>query len=165
MKHFYVILVLLGLTGTASGQFYPMEAGFRGGYTSGFTFRVNIEPTLSYEAQMSYRDHGGILTMLRLKHREIGMDRHGNWEFIYGMGFHAGFYFTDSYSIFWKEIHYGQNLFTPVVGADGYVGVDYNLEVFPMSFGVSFQPYMELSLRQVFGINLWDFGIHVRWKF
>jgi hypothetical protein len=103
--------------------------------------------------------------MLRQKHLEMGMDKHGNWEFIYGMGFHAGFYFTDSYRIFYKEIYYGQDLFTPVVGMDGYIGIDYSLETIPMSFGISYQPFMEISLRQIFGINLWDFGLHARFKF
>lgn len=158
-------IVLIGLAGTAFGQFYPMEVGFRGGYSLGATFRANIEEDLSYEGQLVYRNQGAIFTMLRQKHKEIGMDRNGNWELIYGVGMHGGFYFTDSYRIFWKEIHYSQNLFTPVIGFDGYIGVDYTLEVLPISFGCSFQPYMEISLMQIFGLNLWDFGIHVRYKF
>jgi hypothetical protein len=164
MRNISIIIFLLASSG-AFAQYYPFEIGLRGGYSSGITFRVNIEDNLSYEAQAIYRDQGGIFSMIRQKHVEMGMDRHGNWKFIYGMGAHAGFYFTDSYRIFWKEIYYGQNLFTPVVGVDGYIGIDYSLESIPMSFGASFQPYMELSLRQIFGINLWDFGVHVRYKF
>ncbi len=160
-----IIIILLGISASAFSQFYPREIGIRMGYTSGLTFRVNIEEDLSYEGQLCYRNQGGIFTILRQKHLEMGMDKHGNWEFIYGMGFHAGFYFTDSYRIFYKEIYYGQDLFTPVVGMDGYIGIDYSLETIPMSFGISYQPFMEISLRQIFGINLWDFGLHARFKF
>lgn len=137
----------------------------RAGYTWGMTFRANIGDNLSYEAQLCYRHQGAIFTILRQKHKEIGMDKFGNWEFIYGMGLHAGFYFTDSYRIFFQEIHYGQNLFTPVIGADGYIGVDYLLEDLPLGFGVSYQPHVEISMRQIFAINMWDFGVHVKFRF
>lgn len=165
MKHIYIIIFLLCLSTTAFSQFHNKEVGMRGGYTSGITFRVNLEEALSYEAQLSYRDHGGIFTMFRQNHLEMGMDQLGNWEFIYGFGVHTGFYYTDSYKIFFRQVYFGREIFTPVLGMDGYLGIDYRLVDLPMSFGVSFQPYMEISLKQVFGINLWDFGFHVRYMF
>ncbi len=162
---YITLILLLALSSTAFSQYFTKEVGIRGGYSSGITFRVNIEEETSYEAQLAYRQNGGIFTIFRQKHLEMGMDKLGNWEFLYGMGAHFGFYFTDSYRIFFKEIYYGQNMFTPVVGVDGYVGIDYKLENIPISFGVSYQPHMEISLRQIFAINLWDFGIHVRYRF
>jgi len=165
MKKLYIIITLALAGSTAFAQYYPMEVGLRVGYSMGISFRANIEENLSYEGQLVYRNKGAIFTVLRQNHVELGMNRHGNWEFLYGMGMHTGFYFTDSYRIFWKEIYYAQNLFTPVIGVDGYVGIDYSLESIPMSFGASFQPHMEISLQQIFGINLWDFGVHVRYKF
>ena len=89
MRKFYTILILLCLSPAAFSQFYNKEVGIRGGYSSGITFRINLEAYLSYEAQLSYRDHGGIFTMFRQQHREIGMDRLGNWEFIYGLCIHT----------------------------------------------------------------------------
>jgi len=165
MKNLYTIIILLCLSPAAFSQFYHKEVGARGGYSSGITFRINLEETLSYEAQLNYRDHGGIITIFRQKHMEFGMDRMGNWEFLYGFGIHTGFYYTDSYKILNREIYYGRDIFTPVLGMDGYLGIDYKLVEVPMSFGVSFQPYMEISMKAVFGINLWDFGFHVRYMF
>lgn len=164
MKHLTIIL-FLSLASTAFSQYYPLELGLRVGYSSGITFRVNIDEEISYEAQALYRHQGAIFTMLRLKHVEMGMTKNGNWEMLWGVGAHAGFYFTDSYRIFFEEIYYGQNLFTPVFGVDGHIGVDYLLEYIPMSIGISYQPYMEISMRQLFSINLWDIGIHVRYRF
>lgn len=165
MRKFYTIIILLCLSTAAFSQFYNKEVGIRGGYSSGITFRVNLEEMLSYEAQLNYRDNGVMFTMYRQQHKEIGMDRLGNWEFIYGFGLHTGFYNTDTYKILNREIYYGREIFTPVIGMDGYLGIDYKLVDIPMSFGISFQPYMELSLKQVFGINLWDFGFHARYMF
>lgn len=165
MRQLIIITALLALSSTAFSQFYNREIGLRGGYSSGITFRVNLEETTSYEAQLTYRQNGGIFTVFRQKHIEMGMDRGGNWEFLYGMGAHTGFYFTDTYRILYKEIYSGQNVFTPVLGVDGYVGIDYVLQHAPLSFGLTFQPYMEISLRQLFSINLWDFGFHFRYRF
>jgi hypothetical protein len=64
MRNFYIIILLL-LSSSAFSQFYVKEIGVRGGYTAGFSFRINLEETLSYEAQVSYRDRGTILAMMR----------------------------------------------------------------------------------------------------
>ena len=165
MRNFFFIIFLLCLSPAAFSQYYNKEVGMRGGYSSGITFRVNLEEDLSYEGQLSYRDQGAIFTVIRQKRQEMGMDRLGNWEFLYGFGVHAGFYFTDSYRIFFREVYFGREIFTPVIGMDGYVGIDYRLVELPMSFGFSYQPHMEISLKQIFGINLWDFGFHVRYMF
>ena len=137
----------------------------RGGYTAGITFRVNLDEDLSYEGQLGYRDQGTIFTLIRQQHREVGMDRLGNWDFIYGFGAHAGFYFTDSYRILFRQVYYGRDMFSPVIGFDGYVGIEYKLVDVPVSFGINVQPFMELSLKQLFGINLWDFGVSVKYRF
>ncbi|MDX2431872.1 MAG: hypothetical protein QNK35_13125 [Bacteroides sp.] len=162
---YITLILLLALSSTAFSQYYTKEVGIRGGYSSGITFRVNIEEETSYEAQLCYRQDGGIFTIFRQKHKEMGMDKGGNWDFLYGMGAHTGFYMTDTYRIFFTEIYYGETVFTPVFGVDGYVGIDYVLAHAPISFGVTYQPHMEISLKQIFSINLWDFGLHVRYRF
>ena len=165
MRKLYIIILLLWISPGAFSQFYAKEVGLRSGYSSGFTFRVNLDETLSYEGQFSYRDQGAIFTVLRQQHQELSIDRLGNWEFLYGFGVHGGFYFTDSYRIFYRQVYFGREIFTPVIGLDGYVGLDYKLAELPLSFGMSFQPHMEISLKQIFGINLWDFGFQVRYRF
>ena len=164
MKNFYII-ILLCLSTTAFSQFQVKEVGIRLGYTSGFSFRVNLEEDLSYEAQCGYRDKGAIFSMIRLQHHEIGMDKIGNWNLLYGLGAHAGFYFTDSYRIFFREVYFGREIFTPVVGFNGYVGIEYQLVDTPVTFGFSYQPFVEISLKQLFGVNFWDFGFAVKYRF
>ena len=164
MKKLYIIM-LLCLSAAASAQYEIKEAGIRLGYTSGISFRVNLDEALSYEGQIGYRDKGCIFTVLRQQHLEMGMDRHGTWDFLYGMGAHTGFYFTDSYRVFNQVVYFGREIFTPVIGFDGYVGIEYRLVEAPVSFGVNFQPFMEISLKQLFGVNFWDFGFTVKYRF
>ncbi len=164
MRHF-TIIILLTLSTSAFSQYYHKEIGMRGGYTSSFVFRVNLDETISYEGQLGYRDNGMILAVIRQKHQEIGMNRYGNWDFVYGFGPHAGFYLTSSYRILFREIYFGREIFTPVFGFNGYMGIEYRLVEIPVTFGVNFQPHMEISLKQLFGINLWDFGFSVRYRF
>ena len=85
MKKLYII-ILLCLPAALLAQPETKEVGVRLGYTSGVTFRVNLAEDLSYEGQLAYRDKGCIFTILRLEQMEMGMDRHGNWNFVYGMG-------------------------------------------------------------------------------
>ncbi len=164
MRNIYII-ILLCASANAFPQFYAKEIGIRGGYTAGISIRINIEEALSYEGLVSYRDNGAVFTAIRQKHKEIGMDKFGNWEFLYGFGPHAGFYFTDSYRVLFREIYFGRKLFTPVLGVNGYLGIEYQLVNTPVSFGCSFKPFMEISLKQLFGVNFWDFGLNVRYRF
>ena len=164
MRNLYII-ILLGLSSAAFSQNRVKEIGLRGGYTSGVTFRVQLEETLSYEAQAGYRNNGSVLSLYRQQHHTLGMDQMGNWDLIYGFGAHAGFYFTDHYQILFRDVYFGREFFTPVVGMDGYIGIEYQLVEIPVTFGCSFQPYMEISLKRIFGINLWDFGVHMSYRF
>lgn len=164
MRNIYIILLLF-LSSNLHSQYQHKEIGLRGGYSGGVTFRVNLEESLSYEGQVSYRDHGTIFTLIRQQHREVGMDRLGNWQLLHGFGAHAGFYFTDSYRILFREIYFGREMFSPVLGLDGYLAIEYQLVDAPVTFGISYQPHMEISLKQLFGINLWDFGFNVRYRF
>ncbi|MEZ5073009.1 MAG: hypothetical protein R2751_19200 [Bacteroidales bacterium] len=165
MKNFLAFLILILCAAQVHGQFHQKEVGLRGGYTAGANFRVTIAENLSYEAQLGFRNQGLIGALYRQQHQNIGMDRLGNWDFIYGFGVHAGFYFTDSYRIFYREVYYGRDIFTPVAGVGAYLGVEYQMVDYPVSFGVSYLPHMEMSLKQLFGINLWDFGLTVRYRF
>ncbi len=164
MKKLYII-ILLCLPAALFAQSEIKEVGIRLGYTSGVSFRVNLSEDLSYEGQIGYRDKGAIFKIIRQEHLEIGMDRYGNWDFIYGMGAHTGFYFTDSYKLFFTEVYFGREIFTPVVGFNGYVAIEYRLVDTPITFGVSYQPFMEISLKQLFGVNFWDFGFSVKYRF
>ncbi|MFC2079946.1 hypothetical protein ACFLRQ_00565 [Bacteroidota bacterium] len=160
-----IIIIVAILSMNVSGQFYPLEAGAVLGGSSGFSFRAYLDEDLSYEALLSFRNQGAQIHLFRQQHNEIYMTKEGSLHFVYGYGAHLGFYYTDHYTIFFNDIYFGRNLFSPAAGVDGYSGLEYRFHELPLSFTLSYKPYMELSLRQIFGINLWDFGLTVKYRF
>jgi len=164
MKNILISIITL-LSLNTFGQFYPLEAGGVGGISSGFTFRAYLQEDLSYEALLSFRSQGTQFHLLRQNHQELHLTEDGSINLVYGFGTHLGFYYSDSYTVFFQDINYGRRVFSPVLGADGFVGIEYRFHEIPLSFGLNYKPYMEVSLRQIFGINLWDFGFTFKYRF
>ena len=60
-----LIISFLAAGTLCRGQDYVRAAGVRGGLTSGITYRQFLEPQLSYEAIMSFRENGLQLTLYK----------------------------------------------------------------------------------------------------
>jgi len=164
MKNF-ILIFLLSVCSVSYSQFYQKEAGFRTGVTSGIQLRVNLEEQLSYDLLLSFRNEGAQLHLLRLQNNELLFTESGTLMLFYGFGAHAGFYFTDHYSIFFRTIYFGQRVFSPLAGIDGYASLEYRFEDAPFSFGLDYKPFMEFSLRQIFTVNIWDFALTAKYRF
>ncbi|MFZ5941399.1 MAG: hypothetical protein ACOYXB_12580 [Bacteroidota bacterium] len=160
-----VFLLIISLCSVASGQVYLKEAGFRTGLTPGLLLRVNLEEELSYDMLLSFRGAGAQLHLIRQVNNELMYTRTGTLHLFYGFGAHAGFSFTDHYNILFRTIYFGQRVFSPLAGVDGYASVEYRLFDAPFSFGLDFKPYMEVSLSQIFTVNIWDFALTARYRF
>lgn len=160
-----IIIIFTVLSANAIGQFYPLEAGGVGGVSSGLSFRAYLDEDLSYETLLSFRGNGAQLHLFRQEHNELHMTEDGSINLVYGFGSHAGFYYSDQYTVFFQNINYGRRVFSPVIGADGFLGLEYRFNDLPLSFGLNYKPYMELSWRQIFTVNLWDFGFTLKYRF
>ena len=165
MKTQLLIILFSLLPCSAFSQFYPFEVGGVGGYSSGLNCRAYLGEHLSYETLLSIRNDGLQLHLFRQKHEEIKDTPSGSLQFVYGVGAHAGFYFTDNYNVFYHTIYFGEKIFTPAVGVDGYAALEYRLYDIPFSVGIRYKPFMEISLKQIFGINLWDVGVTFKYRF
>lgn len=159
------IIILIFASFNASAQFYPMEAGGEGGLSSGLNFRVYLEEELSYEALLSFRNNGLQVHLFRQQHTELHYNPNGTLFFVYGFGPHAGFYYTDTYRVFFQDIYFGSKVFTPVVGANGYAALEYRFNEWPASVGLRYKPFLEVSLKQIFAANLFDFGFTFKYRF
>lgn len=164
MKNIITICTLF-MAVNLSAQFYPMEAGGRGGLSSGFTFRAYVNEEISYESLLSFRNYGVQMHLFRQRNYELNMTEKGTWYFTYGFGPHIGFYYSDTYTVLFQEINYGGRVFSPMIGMNGYAGLEFRFFEIPISLGMSFKPYMELSYRQIFGFNIWDFGFTLKYRF
>lgn len=164
MRNFlFTLLIFLSLQ--SYGQFYPLEAGGLGGVSSGLSFRAYLNEHISYEALLSFRNEGAQLHLFRQTHSELHYMEEGSVNLVYGFGSHVGFYYSDTYTVFFQNVNFGRTLFSPVLGTDGFVGIEYRFHEIPISFGLIYKPYMELSYRQIFVINLWDFGFTFKYRF
>ena len=165
MKAFLYSIIFTIASACMYGQFYPLEAGVAGGISPGINFRAYLDENLSYEALLSFRNEGFQVHLIRQQHNELKMTEEGNFYLLYGYGAHTGFYYTDHYSFFFRDIYFGRDVFTPVLGVDGFAALEFRFVELPMSIALNYKPFMELSLRQFFGLNLWDFGLTVKYRF
>ncbi|MCK4919764.1 MAG: hypothetical protein KAS71_01885 [Bacteroidales bacterium] len=167
MKNLFSIIILsFLLTSSVLGQNILREGGLRGGQTSGFTYRHYINEYLSYESILSFRKSGMQVTLLRQLHeQESIIDIGYNFHFLYGMGGHAGFFFTDKYSSLGYENYYSQKIFSPVIGIDAYAAIEYHLNSYPLIFGIDYKPFFELSVYQFFNMSIWDTSFTIKYRF
>lgn len=152
---------------TAFSQNFQREAGLRGGLTSGFTYRQYLDEYLSYESILSFRHAGMQFTMLRQIHEGPSVfDLSNNFNFLYGFGGHAGFFFTDRYSsLGYRNFYYPQRKFSPVLGVDAYAAMEYRMDSYPIVFGLDYKPFFEFSFYDFFKIRLWDFAFTLKYRF
>lgn len=164
-----LLLILFFATSLSCGAFsqnYIREAGVRGGLTSGLTYRHYLNDNLAYEALLSFRNGGLQMTILR-QIREVTLTEYAdNLYFTYGFGAHAGFFYTNKYSFLWyNDFYYTDRKFSPVLGVDGYAGIEYRLTSFPLTLGLDYKPFFEFSSQQFFRLRIWDLGLTVKYRF
>jgi len=166
MRTLIIIIGLLLSASLLSAQSFSREAGIRGGLSSGFTYRVYLEETLSYEALLSFRQGGMQMTALRQIHEPESYGISENLWFTYGYGAHVGFFFTDKYKfMFYDEIYYPNRRFSPVAGIDGYAGLEYRVQDFPLTIGLDYKPFFEFYIYQFFKLRLADMAFTAKYRF
>ncbi len=164
MKHFFITTFLF-LAVQVSGQDFMRSAGFRGGLTSGLSFRGYLNPELAYEGLMSFRDKGLQFTVLR-QHFEPALWNISDGFFVtYGYGGHLGFTNSITHTHLFRRVHYPEKEFSPLVGLDGYLGIEYHFPGIPIQVGLDYKPFMEMSLFRYFQMSAWDLAFTLKYKF
>ena len=164
MKYFLILLLII--TGSiCQAQDFYRAAGIRGGTTGGFTYRQFLEPDLAYEAIVSFRTEGIQFTILR-QHFEPAFWKISNeFFFTHGYGGHVGFSYTNKYRFLYKDIYYSKEKFSPEIGIDGYVGLEYHFPGMPVQVGLDYKPFFSFSLYQFFHLGLNDLAFTVKYTF
>ena len=158
---FTILLISLPL----NAQNYFKAAGIRGGLSSGFTYRQYLEPDLAYEGLLSFRKGGIQLSILRQRYQPALLHIGEDFFFAYGYGGHVGFTYTDSYKFIFREYSYSDNRFSPLIGMDGYLGLEYHFPMLPVQVGLDFKPFFELSIFEFFQVSVWDVGFNIKYTF
>jgi hypothetical protein len=146
-------------------QPYKNTVGLRGGVTSGITLRHHLDEGQSFEGIFSFPDNGIKFTGLKETSRPCFTDYFNNIHFIKGYGGHIGVINTDRYTMFGTSYHYNERLIGPVIGIDGYFGMEYQFISFPLSIGLDYKPFLEFSTIQFFDINPWDLAFTIKYSF
>jgi hypothetical protein len=163
MRNLIYLILLFSLP--VAAQDYFKAAGLRGGLSSGFTYRQHLDPELAYEGILSFRKGGLQFTVLREHIQPALFEFSNDFFFIYGYGGHAGFSYTDNYYIMFQEYNYYQKRFSPLLGVDGYVGLEYRIPVVPIQVGIDVKPFFEFSMFEFFKLVPWDFSFTAKYIF
>ncbi len=156
-------LILLSIQ--VSGQDFSRSVGIRGGLTSGVTYRQYLNPELAYEGLLSFRESGLQFTILREHFRPTMWQISDGFFVTYGYGGHIGFTNTHSFSFFNRHFHYPKNKFSPLIGMDGYLGLEYQFPGIPVQVGLDYKPFLEMSLYRFFNLSVWDVAFTLKYTF
>lgn len=132
MKKIVFTLMCILLAGTmAIAQDYNTGIGIRGGLSNGLTVKHFIGPEAAVEGILSSRWHGINITGLYEIHARAFDTPRLNWY--YGAGGHLGFWEG-------RRTPWFENGSYTVVGIDGIIGIEYNIEPIPFNISLDWKP-------------------------
>jgi hypothetical protein len=163
MKNLVFIILMFSLP--VNAQNYFKAAGIRGGISSGFTYRQFLEPDLAYEGLLSFRKGGIQFSVLRQRFQPTHWKISEDFFFVYGYGGHVGFTYTDTYKFIFREYYHSDKRFSPLIGMDGYLGLEYHFPALPVQIGLDYLPFFELSVFEFFQVSIWDIAFNIKYTF
>lgn len=164
MKRFILIPVFLLLGISVFSQGYKQAVGIRGGWSSGFEYRIYTNDLNSYKFLLSGRDRGFQIHALKEFHQYDLFSFTDQLVLVYGAGIHVGYER-------WDVRHYYDNTSwydtrsSLIAGVDGLAGLEYIFYEVPISVGLEVKPYFDLFGREVFNLGLFDFAFTVKYLF
>ena len=164
-KLFTIYFILLGTF--VFSQSENTSIGLRGGGVSGFTIKMVDYDLKAFELILGYQKGGVRLVGLIEKLKPIREDRIGGLYIISGIGAHAGYisYNEELYRINGGINYYSyQKKYSPIIGADLLIGIEYHFESVPFNISLDYKPYMEFFGEKTFKIDFWDIGFSLRYS-
>lgn len=162
------LIILLGCAATGSGQAVNRQAGIRSGLYGGLFIQFS-ESIGSAETGMfgmvSFRKNGIQVTGLRIFYEtslsEISPDLYFTW----GYGGHAGFVITERLSMFGESYYFQGERFLPLIGIDGWAGLEYRVQTIPLTVGLNLKPFFEITFPSFVSFVPVDLGLSVAYRF
>ena len=141
--------------------------GLRGGGVSGLTYKYIDNDFKAVELILGYQKGGMRLTGLIQRLTPIGIHRIANLFVYSGLGAHTGYVQYDERkikTIDGVEYYSYQKKYSPVVGADIIIGLEYQFESVPFNISLDYKPYMEFFGETLFNMDFWDIGFSLRYR-
>lgn len=141
MKRMLVLCSLMLFMTTLQSQDYQTAIGIRGGPEVGITAKHYITSISAIEGIVHFRYEGVNFTAVYEINNDnaFGVERL-NWY--YGAGGHIGFYDNNP----WERNSHS----TAIIGADGIIGIEYNISEAPINFSLDWKPVINLIGHQGF---------------
>ncbi len=166
MKKIFTLTIFLFLALISQktvAQNYTRAAGIRGGVFSGFVYRQYItENERAFEFLINAKDWKQMsFTALKLQFEPAPNSMSDNFWFGYGYGAHVGWDYSDNYTLLFNKFYYEDKAFSPIIGADAYICLEYRVHEFPLILGIDYKPYFEFSTRQFFGMSICEMSFNI----
>jgi hypothetical protein len=166
MKLRYLLTIILSTASLfASSQEYSGAVGLRGGISSGITYRQFLDQEISLETIVSFRRGGLQVSLLRQRFRPAFLEFSDNMILGFGFGGHIGFMYTDHQKFMFEDYYYDEKIFLPLIGMDGYFGIEYIFRQFPMAISLDCKPFFELNVKGLVQLNPFDVGLAIKYWF
>lgn len=159
-----ILIILAGSSFLAAAQDFPMSVSLRGGYTNAVGFQIFTGEMKATEGLLSWRDQGIQLNVIRERYIPVFTGKSDHFFLCFGYGGHLGYEWRRDYhpSDLLPSHHFRSG---PVIGFNGMAGLEYAFYKVPLSLGVQYLPYASFSTTRIFRMNLWDFGLVLRYRF
>ena len=137
-KTIFAFVLFVFVVVNAGAQDYGTGIGFRGGLSNGLTVKHFITDNAALEGILATRWEGFNITGLYEIHNNAFDTPRLNWY--YGFGGHIGFW--DSYPNHpWFKDNPGSHT---VIGIDGIIGLEYNIDAVPINISLDWKPGFNL---------------------
>lgn len=163
---FTVSLLLLLLIGVSCfSQNYTRDVGIRMGNGFFVSYRQFFDEERASEAFLGVSEKSFRISGLREYFAPLVPLRSENLRLVIGYGLHAGIAYTNKYKILNRVYRHEHYSWSPQLGVDGIVGVEYTAPEFPVLISAAVQPYFEYSINQFFSLQPFNFIILIKYRF
>lgn len=159
------IILLFLLTVQLNAQHYTRDAGGRAGAYPALCYRQYTNEYSYSEVMASLTRNAMRVTYLKEFARPALQGFSPHLVYVYGFGGHSGFNRIDHYSMLGRTYFYDRYRYSPVLGVDGYLGLEYHFSGLPFIAGIDVKPFFEFAVNQFFALHLFDTSFILKIKF
>lgn len=135
---------------TANAQSYQTAAGLRFSYERGLSIKYFTDPTTALEGVLGFRTKGAVITGLWEKH--LPAFNVAELKFYYGFGGHIGGVGKGGYHVNNGDYEV-YNSSSPLLGADGVIGLEYVIPDSPIAVSLDLDPRIEIFRGPIFNLE------------
>ena len=167
MKPTLILVILLNFALAGFSQSAEKAIGIRGGFSSGFEYRVFSGEQSSYKVLLSTRRQGLQLTGLKEYHEPDVFDIGEELSFVYGLGAHVGFesWHRNAYDDVYPYELIRVKDTGIITGLDALAALEYTIPTLPFVVGIEVKPYFNLFGENFIQFQPLDVAFTVKYTF